>query len=452
MSDVLMALITEVKALQDKTNYLASKESDRRATSGTPIYSALTAGRVVFAGTSKELDDDGALVWDNTSKRLGVGASPGAFSLDVTTSASTARARIKSSATDGFGGLQLENDARAWLFQVQGSDGDKLFIVDSTAVATRLAIDSSGQIGIGTAAPGARLEIAGDVLASSNIRATGGRLEHITAGQSAKLDLFTAGNIGYVGTGTNHPLIFRTNDTNRGAIDTSGNFGIGTTGPGQKLHVVDAAAAGQDLESSNTTGYARLRFVTNTRTFGFVTEGSSGGTFPGRLALYDYSSAATVFNVNSSQYTRFGDATTAAYRIELPNSASVAGQGRANAWVTYSSRTRKRNVRNPNRAAWRRLVKALQAVEWEPEDGDGTDLGLIAEDVIPIAPNLVTGDPEKPETLAIKYDRVGVVLLPAVQDHDERIDTLEAENMELKQQLTDMLSRLAALERSSNHV
>ena len=84
MSDELLAaLITEVRALQEKVNLLAAREVDRRHSSGTPIYPALTTGRVVFVGSSEQLADDAELVWDATNKRLGIGTSPGA-KLEVT--------------------------------------------------------------------------------------------------------------------------------------------------------------------------------------------------------------------------------------------------------------------------------------------------------------------------------------------------------------------------------
>lgn len=46
---------------------------------------------------------------------------------------------------------------------------------------------------------------------------------------------------GVLGTNTNHSLIFRTNNTERGRITNGGNWGIGTSSPGAKFHVNSGA-------------------------------------------------------------------------------------------------------------------------------------------------------------------------------------------------------------------
>ena len=45
-------------------------------TIGTTAISSGTIGRILFEGTSNVLQQDSTLFWDNTNKRLGVGATP----------------------------------------------------------------------------------------------------------------------------------------------------------------------------------------------------------------------------------------------------------------------------------------------------------------------------------------------------------------------------------------
>jgi len=52
-------------------------------TVGTTPISSGTIGRVLFEGTGNVLQESANLFWDNTNGRLGVGGTPGAFTLDV---------------------------------------------------------------------------------------------------------------------------------------------------------------------------------------------------------------------------------------------------------------------------------------------------------------------------------------------------------------------------------
>jgi hypothetical protein len=67
-----------------------------------------------------------------------------------------------------------------------------------------------------------------------------------------------------------------------------------------------------------------------------------------------------------------------------------------------------------------------------------TELGLIAQDVEPIVPELVkTHNGMK----SLQYDRLGVLLLPIVKDQRKRIEDLETEMQELKRGVTYLLGR-----------
>ena len=96
----------------------------------------------------------------------------------------------------------------------------------------RMRIDSAGLVGIGTSSPSYRL----DVQNSSNayIRSLTTTATPIGALYGASSSLTG----GLVGTITNHPFLFLTNDTERMRINTSGNVGIGTIAPSAKLEVL----------------------------------------------------------------------------------------------------------------------------------------------------------------------------------------------------------------------
>ena len=99
----------------------------------------------------------------------------------------------------------------------------------------------AGNVGIGTSSPAGTLDV----------RATAGGT--ILVGNSSGLGIFSADGGGTaLGSFSNHKLFFRTNNTSQGAIDTSGNFGIGTTSPTAKLHVQGSAP---EIYLEHTGGY-----------------------------------------------------------------------------------------------------------------------------------------------------------------------------------------------------
>lgn len=87
----------------------------------------------------------------------------------------------------------------------------------STGGTQRLRITSTGNVGIGTTAPGVKLELASSSDTTLRIGRTSG----------ASMDVFTTASAGFVSVTTNSNLVLRTNNTDRILIDTSGSVGIG---------------------------------------------------------------------------------------------------------------------------------------------------------------------------------------------------------------------------------
>jgi hypothetical protein len=90
---------------------------------------------------------------------------------------------------------------------------------------------NSGNVGIGTTSPSRKLTVQ-DAAASTLIS--------VTNTNSATVSAFiqtNAAGFGAVGTETNHPLYFATNNDTKLAVLANGNVGIGTLSPTTKLHV-----------------------------------------------------------------------------------------------------------------------------------------------------------------------------------------------------------------------
>jgi hypothetical protein len=128
----------------------------------------------------------------------------------------------------------------------------KFVVYDTTAGTSRLVVDSSGNVGIGTTSPSSRLSVSGGDIS-------------ISSGGSRKLWVGFGGYYIRIGEGdpatieANQALQFRVNGNPPTVtamhINTSGNIGIGTTTPAYKLDVVgDIRTTGCLVYNGGTLG------------------------------------------------------------------------------------------------------------------------------------------------------------------------------------------------------
>jgi hypothetical protein len=175
----------------------------------------------------------------DSSGRLGIGTSAPSEPLDVVSAASTARAiRVRGRSADNIGLIDFYSNDNTTRYATIGAGAANTFVIE-TANNERLRVDSSGRVGIGTTSPTKSLEVAAGGTASNGILVTGSSSPTIqieeASGVTGSFGLDGANS--YLGTSTNHPQVFRTNNTERARIDSSGRLGIGTSSPGYRLDV-----------------------------------------------------------------------------------------------------------------------------------------------------------------------------------------------------------------------
>ena len=132
--------------------------------------------------------------------------------------------------TINFGGISGSIDG----FRISNASGNYLKISANSTASAYLLMNNNGNIGIGTTSPGQLLDVTSSGHTKGLFRSTGTTGAGIEVKDTAEDWLVQAdGGIG------NHGLAFYDNGrlAYRMLIDVSGNVGIGTTNPAQKLQV-----------------------------------------------------------------------------------------------------------------------------------------------------------------------------------------------------------------------
>ena len=214
--------------------------SGRIGIAGSPSASSNTYLQVGYAGIGS---DHVAYNYDSY------------FANNLYKSANSAWSRIS---TRAGGLLRIEDDTFTYSTADSGTAGA------SATLSERLRITSAGLVGIGTSSPGANLQIT---------RTGGDNDDIVRIGQSQGYYL------GIARSNTTGAFSFQGNQVGANNIllaPTSGNVGIGVTGPGSKLEVGGEAAPRIGINATGT-GTTGLLFQGAGTTYGSIIENISSG-------------------------------------------------------------------------------------------------------------------------------------------------------------------------------
>jgi hypothetical protein len=201
--------------------------------------------------------------------------------------------------------LQNTGGGRTYGF-FAGTDG-KLGLYDYSASAQRLAVDTSGKFGIGTASPTRNLEISDTTSGAT----TGIRL--IGANNGSQVIEFADTddvNVGYITYDhTNNRMVFRAGDNQQVYVDGSGSLLLGTTSNG--------SAGNGDLVVNGGI------FLGGTGTSNQLDDYEEGTFTP----VLEFGNATTgiTYNNRDGMYVKVGELVMIQIFIELSNKGSASG-------------------------------------------------------------------------------------------------------------------------------
>ena len=263
------------------------------SSASTGAFTTLTA---TGAFTSVGIDDNATstAITIDSSENVGIGTSSPSNKLeirnDVSASVDLDPTAIKLyNNSDGGSAIEFSNGVGAKSkislgVETTGAGTDDSYLGFSTgantALSERMRIDSAGNVGIGTSAPAQKLHISDS--------APFARLESTSTSYNGFTTKNDSGNFyfGIDDSGGNfygsayaraiyadgaYPVTFYTNATERMRIDSSGNVGIGTTSPSEKLQVEGTVSAtgmkiganGTDINSTFLGASSLIAFKCN---------------------------------------------------------------------------------------------------------------------------------------------------------------------------------------------
>jgi len=375
-----------------------------------------TANGVAYLNGSKVLTTGSALVFDGTNLGLGVtpsvqysgikslqiGATTNLFDNGASTklyhNAYTAASGDDTYLTTGYaqGYLMPSNGQHIWYTSASGTAGNPITFTQA------MTLDASGRLGIGTAT----------MSTSENLVVSNGTVDLVMSPGA-----FSSGNVGMIGTKTNHALAFAINTAQKMAIDTSGRLLVGTA-------------------SAFNSAY----------TMSLAVSGSTGGL---------------IIKPGSDNYTAIGFFNAAGSTVGSISCSSTT--------TTYSTSSdyRLKNTITPITGALAK-VALLKPVNYKWNIDGSDSQGFIAHELQAVVPECVTGEKDAVETqeyeispaVPATFDKDGNVLTPAVKAvMDERevpkyqgidtsflVATLTAAIQEQQALITTLTARISALE------
>ena len=384
------------------------QDYELRLASGSGAFMSFYTGGYTGGSEKMRLDSSG---------NLGLGVTPsatsGGKSLEIgyvgSSVMSTATGQMNMTANVYYNsGWKYAGTGTALLYQQSALTGVNAWYTAASGTAGNaiswtqaMTLDASGNLGVGTTSPSARVEIAQSIGGGNGVGlilndfGSSGANEgmHIQwrSGTDKQSDQCRIGQISNA-TGSGSNLAFYTNGadtgtaTERARIDSSGNLLVGTT--------------------SNPLG-ARLfgDGGTSTNAVGAYSQGSGGYVaFYGRvdstsnyLALWSYSGSAV---------------------------GSITTNGSVTLYNTTSDQRLKENIQESDSAS--SLIDSLQVrkFDWKA-NGSHQRYGFVAQELLTVAPEAVYQPEDAEAMMAVDYSKLVPMLVKEIQSLRQRVAQLE---------------------------
>ena len=346
-----------------------------------------------------------------------------------------------------------------------------------------MRIDSAGNVGIGTTSPTAS---SSNRTLTLNGPATFGSLIDFKTNETLNFRIFSGVSNSVLSVKTATPLLFDTNDIERMRIDASGNVGIGTTSPSNRVSIVTASGsdgivsvkspttetAGILIDGGSTSNKGALLTLAKdgTTKWRIGLDSAIGGGTNNNLNILGSSTDALLFGTNGTERARItstgnllvgttsaGFSNSNAITIQAAegycvlNHANGTGSGTNYIWFGYNAGSigtisqngttavaynttsdyRLKNTVAPMTGALDKVAQLKPVTyKWNADGSDGQ--GFIAHELAAVCPDAVCGAKDavdadgNPQYQGIDTSFLVATLTAAIQEQQALIQSLKA--------------------------
>jgi hypothetical protein len=237
-------------------------------------------------------------------------------------------------------------------------------------------------------------------------------------------------------------------------LDASGNFGIGTTSPVNKLVVSNAGASGLEISPNggvgsgpfllaynrSTTVYMPMTHYGSTFSFYVSTTGAiramdidaTGNLLLGKATASDAVAGTTFYPTGEMRMVTAGTGATnhiAFYRNASTTAVgSITSSGTTTAFNTSSDKRLKKDIVDAPSASAKIDALQVRSYGWKSDD-EVTEYGFVAQELVEVVPAAVkVGDAneEVSDVWGVDYSKLVPLLVKEIQELRTRIAALEA--------------------------
>jgi len=271
-----------------------------------------------------------------------------------------------------------------------------------------LWLENSGNVGIGTTGPVAKLDVYQSGSTALNVAGSQGQLFSVTDSLSGSLmSVNDISGVPILEVFSDDRVVAGTFGSNALVVN-GGSVGIGTATPSYNFQVTETTYARVSLHQSTTGALWQW--------------GNDGSNL---YAYYD-NTAARVLDLQQNGNVGIGSASPA-YKLDVTGTIRATGDV-----IAYSDRRVKQDIVTLENSV--ELIQKLRGVSYKKIGESEEKIGVIAQEILEVLPQVVSKDENGMYSVA--YGNMAGLFIEAIKQQQAHIDTLEQRIEKLEQLLT----------------